>query len=107
MKFSDFPYVRPDLEHIKKDVEGLLALIGTHQPFEVELDAIKKFFDVSDHLMTMAQLVGVRNSIDTNDKFYEDEQNFFDENMPHLKAFENIFSEKILTSSNRPKLEEL
>ena len=107
MKFSDFPYVRPDLEHIKKDVEGLLALIGTHQPFEVELDAIKKFFDVSDHLMTMAQLVGVRNSIDTNDKFYEDEQNFFDENMPHLKAFENIFSEKILTSSNRPKLEEV
>jgi oligoendopeptidase F len=94
MKFSDFPYVRPDLEQIKKDVEGLLALIGTNQPFDVELDAIKKFFDFNDHIMSSAQLVGVRNSIDTNDKFYEEEQNFFDENVPHLKALENIFQRR-------------
>jgi M3 family oligoendopeptidase len=105
MKFSEFPYHRPDLEAFKAVIEKELAMIGTNQPLEVELKAIRNVFDLNDQLSTQAQLVSIRNSIDTTDPFYEKEQDFFDENMPRLQEYEHMFLMKVLNSSHRAALE--
>ena len=105
MKFSEFKYERPDLDSFKKDVMETLEQIGTGKSLEEELLAIHHFFKISDQLGTLGQLVGIRNSIDTNDTFYEKEQEFFDENMPYMRQFEQMFVEKLLNSSHRRALE--
>ena len=105
MRFSEFKYERPNLEKVKKEITELLDLIGTNQTFEVELKSIHDYFKISDTLGTLGQLVGIRNSIDTTNEFYEKEQEFFDENMPHMMQFDQMFVEKILKSPNRKLLE--
>lgn len=105
MKFSEFKYQRPDLEAIKKKIQKLLDMVGTDKSYEDELKAIHAYFKLSDSLGTQGQLVGIRNSIDTTDEFYEKEQEFFDENMPYLREYEQMFTEKLLKSKHRQKLE--
>jgi M3 family oligoendopeptidase len=106
MKFTEFPYQRPDLEVYKSQIEALLEDIATGKDAATELKAIFRMFDLNDELSTMGQLVGVRNSIDTTDPFYEKEQEFFDENMPILQEYEHRFLQKLLASKNRKALEE-
>ncbi|PKK94180.1 MAG: M3 family oligoendopeptidase [Tenericutes bacterium HGW-Tenericutes-6] len=107
MNFKDYKYERPDLEKVKQEFEENIASIGGDNDVETEKKAIQKLFDLSDHLVTMQQLVGVRNSIDTNDEFYEKEQAFFDENGPVLQQYNHELSEKMLNSKNRKALEKV
>jgi oligoendopeptidase F len=105
MKFAEFKYERPNLETIKTEIEQLISLIGEDQPYDVEKEAIFKVFELNDRINTQASLVSVRNSIDTKDEFYEKEQDFLNESMPHLQQFEHLFMAKLLKSKNRSQLE--
>ena len=106
MKFDEFTYQRPEVETLKEKMEGLLAQIATDKSLEEEMKAIEAVFQLNDELSSQSQLVSIRNSIDTTDPFYEEEQNFFDETLPQLQAFEHQFLEKLLVSKHRPQLEE-
>lgn len=104
MKFSDFKYERPDLDKVKKSLEEKLALINTGHALETEIKAAYDIFKINDDLDTLGNLVGIRNSINTTDEFYEKEQEFFDENMPVLRQYEQMFVEKLLDSPHREGL---
>jgi len=106
MKFTEFPYQRPDLAAAKSEIELLLEDIATGKDAQTELKAIFRMFELNDRLSTQGQLVGIRNSINTTDPFYEKEQEFFDENMPILQEYEHRFLQKLLASKNRKALEE-
>ena len=106
MKFSEFKYERPNLEAFKKEVEGYIAMIGEGKTLQEEITAIENVFKLNDQMFTQASLVGVRNSIDTTDDFYEKEQEFFDENLPHLQQYEHTFTAKLLLSKHRKDLEQ-
>ncbi len=105
MKFEDFKYERPNLEQIKERMNKLLELIATNETLEVELDTIKKVFKLQDEISTQFNLVSIRNSVDTTDKFYEEEQDFFNEISPHLQQLETAFLKKLLNSKHRNELE--
>jgi len=106
MKFEEFKYTRPDLESYKERVNAQLELIATGKSFEVEFNAINAVFKLDDEMDTLSQLVGIRNTVDTTDKFYEKEQEFFDENMPHLQQLQQNFMKKLLASEYRKELVE-
>ena len=104
MKFHDFKYERPNLDIVKKELEDALSLINTGKDLETEIKASYKIFEINDDLGSMGTLVGIRNSINTTDEFYEKEQEFFDENGPILREFEQMFVEKLLDSPHREGL---
>src|SRR5690348_2777315 len=54
----------------------------------------------------MATLVSIRNSINTKDPFYEEEQAFFDKNMTVVSEIFNILHKKLLASKHIDKLKE-
>ena len=105
MKFEDFKYERPNLDEIKERMNKLLALIATGNTLEVELETIKKVFELQDEISTLFNLVSIRNSVDTTNKFYEEEQDFFNDLAPHLQQLETAFLKKLLTSAHRKTLE--
>lgn len=105
LKFNDYKYERPDLEKVKKELEEQIALIGEGKDLETEIKAVYRLFEINDKVATSGTLVSVRNSLNTTDEFYEKEQDFFDENGPHLQQYEHQFIEKLLSSSNRVGLE--
>lgn len=106
MKFNEYQYERPDLETFKREMEELLSLIGTDKDPSIEIEAIQKVFKLQDYIDSMMQLVGIRNSLDTKDAFYEEEQSFLDENSPHIQEMNQKFINKLLESSNRKALED-
>ncbi|MFP4177544.1 MAG: M3 family oligoendopeptidase [Acholeplasmataceae bacterium] len=106
MKFKDFVYERPDLERVKTEMEEYIDLISSGKDLATEIGAIESVFALSDEIDSMATLVSIRNSVDTKDSFYEKEQNFFDENRPHLQQYEHAFMQKLLASEHRKALEE-
>ncbi|HKL47762.1 MAG TPA: M3 family oligoendopeptidase [Candidatus Izemoplasmatales bacterium] len=105
MKFKDYSYERPDIAKYQLEIKELLNLIGEDVDEETELKAIQDFFNLNDTLDSMATLVSIRNSLDTKDKFYQKEQDFFDENGPKLQMYNNQFSKKLIQSKNRVFLE--
>lgn len=105
MTFNEFKYQRPDIAEIKETITSLMNHIGENESAESEINAIREMFKLMDDYDTMETLVSVRNSIDTTDKFYEDEQNFFNENGPVIQESINAFNKKLLSSSNRAALE--
>jgi M3 family oligoendopeptidase len=107
MKFKDFKYERPDLNEFIEATKKNLELIGENASAEVEIKAIKNIFDLNDEMDSMITLVSIRNSLNTQDEFYEKEQDFFNENIPELQQYEHIFSQKILKSKNRDELEKV
>ncbi|PKK91833.1 MAG: M3 family oligoendopeptidase, partial [Tenericutes bacterium HGW-Tenericutes-7] len=105
MKFKDFKYERPNLEEYIEKAKKIISLIGENESLETEIKAIKDWFDINDEIESMITLVSIRNSLNTQDEFYEKEQEFFDDNVPQLQQYDHIFSSKILKSKNRKALE--
>ncbi len=105
MTFNEFKYERPDLDKVKKALEEKLDLINTGKDLKTEIKAAYDLFKINDDVQSMSTLCAVRNSIDTTDEFYEKEQEFFDENGPVLREYEQSFLEKLLDSPHRAGLE--
>ncbi len=105
MTFNEFKYERPDLDKVKKALEEKLDLINTGKDLKTEIKAAYDLFKINDDVQSMGTLCAVRNSINTTDEFYEKEQEFFDENGPVLREYEQRFLEKLLDSPHRAGLE--
>lgn len=82
MKFNEFPYKRPNIDllgvQFNNAVDKFIAATSFNAQDElmVEINSIRSDFE------SMKEIVGIRNTIDTTDKFYDEEQTFFDENTP-------------------------
>lgn len=105
MKFKDYEYSRPDLKEIEVEFKNATEIIKNSTDInEVSktIDAINKTRNTYD---TMATLCSIRNSVDTNDLFYEEEQSFFDQNSPVYASFASELSKALVNSSIRSELE--
>ena len=98
MKFSEYKYERPDLEQYKQSMTELLEEMKQDISPEQELALVHKAFAKQDELSTMAQLVSVRNSVDTRDEFYDAEQKFWNEQQPILQQYDQAFMKQLLES---------
>ena len=71
--FKEFEYIRPDFEQEKAAIKKYAADIANAKSYEelrkvyIEREEESKKFNV------MSDVAYIRNSIDTNDKFYADE----------------------------------
>ena len=84
-KFEDFKYERPDLDQFEKTVDALLKEFDAADSADAQVAVIDKLNTEFDHLDTMATLASIRSSIDTRDKFYDKERDYFDEHDPSFK----------------------
>ncbi|WP_405103506.1 M3 family oligoendopeptidase [Oceanobacillus sp. FSL H7-0719] len=105
-KFQDFKYERPNLIEEKEKFKSLLASFEEANNFEEATKAIDTINVRRNRLSTMANLVYIRSSIDTNDAFYKEEKNFFDETLPEIEEMDTTFYKLLVHSSYREELEE-
>ena len=82
MKFSEMPYARPDLNELKQQLQALTDRLKAAPDYAAAREAFLAQQKLSMHIDTLATLSSVRNSIDTRDKFYEAEQEFYDSEFP-------------------------
>ena len=105
MKFGELPYERIDKEEISKTVKGFTKRLKEASSFE-EVKNVFEEFDVYDrHIDTNFTIAYIRHDIDTNDKFYEAEIDYWNETMPALEAEWQEWKDALLESPFRKELE--
>lgn len=105
MKFKDFVYERPNMEKFTEDFNALFDSFKEAQNFEGQNEIIRKINKLRNKFESMSQIVSIRHTINTEDNFYEEEQNFFDENTPLYEGLISKFYELLTTSKFRIELE--
>lgn len=105
MKFSDYPYQRPDLKTVQDNLNTLTAKLEAAINYEEALKIVESYFKAIDAIDTQMQLVLIRHSMDTSNKFYEDEQAFVDETLPLIESSTVRFTNSLLKSPFKAPLE--
>ena len=104
-KFKDFKYKRPDLELFKKEFNALLSEFNNANGFESQYNILKKINDHRKDFDTMSTISSIRYTIDTKDKFYSEEHDYFDRIMPDYSGLINELKKSMLKSKFRSELE--
>jgi M3 family oligoendopeptidase len=106
IKFEDYQYSRPDMESVKEDFRILLEKFRTASSYELQNGVIENINTIGKDYSTMANLVYIRASIDTNDEFYQKERDYFDEIGPEYQELETAYYKELVATPFRADLEE-
>ena len=106
MKFSEMPYVRPDLDALQALTNETVAKMDAATSAAEQLEALKAYEKAYSSVYTVSTLAYVRHTINTKDEFYEGEQNWMDEAMPRMQAIEQQINQALLRSPYRDGLAE-
>ncbi len=106
MKFSEMPYVRPDLEALKEIGARTVARMDSAVTVQEQLDAYYAYEKAANTAETMGTIAFVRRSINTRDEFYAQEQDWLDEVTPQMEQIKQEVNLALLRSPFRKELGE-
>jgi len=104
MKLVDVKYTRPDIETFEKAISASIEEMKNIADYETFRKKFLEINQLSKDFMGSYTIVSVRYSQNTADKFYEDEQNHFDEIMPRFQKAATDFSNMLLDSPFKSNL---
>ena len=102
MKFSEMPYVRPDVEALKQRLAALTEQLKAAKTYAEARETFLAWQSEQKHLDTAATLASVRHSIDTRDAFYDAEETFWNNAGPELEEYSQAWTAAMLESPFRP-----
>lgn len=105
LKFKDYKYERPDIEKLKVEFTELIERFENAEDIDIQNDVIKEINKLRNHVDTMSTLVSIRHSINTEDKFYAEENDFIDENGPVYQNLVSKYYEVLVKSKFKEELE--
>lgn len=105
MKFSEFPYERPDADQIGRQFKELIAAFSEADSYEQQSGVMASINRLRNEFDTKNAIVSVRHSIDTTDAFYKAEQDFMDEVSPVIQEFVTDYYRALVGSKFRAELE--
>lgn len=105
MKFSAYPYSRPDIAQLQLEFKDLINQFTGAETAEAQLDVMHKINVLRSGFDTMYQICSIRHSIDTRDVFYAEEQTFFDENSPSFEALSSDYYAALIQAKFRTEIE--
>lgn len=104
--FDQYDYQKPDIAQLKNSFHTLLQQFKVANSFEEQNQVIENINRLSNHFSTQENLVYIRASIDTNDDYYQNERDYFDEISPEYQALETAYYKALISSPFRHQLEE-
>jgi M3 family oligoendopeptidase len=106
MKFSDFNYQRPNMKEIEKQFNNLLQDFSNAQSFEEQDKVMEAINNLRSECESQREIAGIRHTIDTNNEFYKEEQDFFDESQPIYQGIISKYYHALVNSKFRAELEQ-
>lgn len=104
MKFSEFEYTHLSFEELKENYEFYLEKLSK----ETEPKTFREIFDELNkyrgHVDSMRTLCQIRHTIDTSDKFYDEENDYWDNTSPLLQEYEVKLAKILLECKFRQQL---
>ena len=105
MKFSQMKYKRPDIETVKNQLTEAIKALKAAKSYEEAKKVFLQVEEESKHVSTARTLATIRNSINTKDKFYDEEEKFWNKASPELQEYSQAWTTAMLQSPFRPDFE--
>ena len=106
-KVKDFRYERADIKGAEAFVEKATKRVKKAKTAEEIVGIRNEVNAVMNTVSTHSSLSYIRHSLNVREKFYEDEQNYYDEFLPPLWAKVASFDKAIVSSPHAAELEKL
>ena len=104
MKFSQMEYVRLDVDDIKSQITDIIQEFNNASDYDAAKEAFIDMDKLTRHVDTMSTLAYLRHSIDTRDKFYDDEVTFWNNANPEIQEYTEMWTKALLASKYRAEL---
>lgn len=104
-KFTNYYYTRPSMDEIQIKFEEFLLIFNQAASAEEQIKAVNDINVIRANFDTMRTLSSIRHSINTQDAFYEKENDFFDEASPLYAKYENDLALALFNSRFSNELE--
>ncbi|MBQ5333305.1 MAG: M3 family oligoendopeptidase [Oscillospiraceae bacterium] len=105
MKFSEMKYTRPDMETLKAAADKAADSIKNAKSPEEAAEAYLQWDKAGGSYNTMYSLCYIRHTINTEDKFYSNENEFFDNSNPTFTEYGQAVAKALAESRFRRELE--
>ncbi|HMS35466.1 MAG TPA: M3 family oligoendopeptidase [Ignavibacteria bacterium] len=106
MKFKEYKYERPDIKKLESDFDILLEEFRNSESAEGQYEILKKINLLRKGFESMRSISNIRYTVNTKDKFYDGEHEYFDNNGPVYAGSINRLYKTLLGSKFRKELEE-
>ncbi|KAA3635860.1 MAG: M3 family oligoendopeptidase [Bacteroidetes bacterium] len=105
MIFEDFIYQRPDIDTFSETFQKYLSDFDAAVDFEAHESAFSRLNELRMEFMSMYNLCYIRHTMDVTDKFYDEENNFYDNYMPQFQNLRNQFYQSLINSRFKDQLQ--
>ncbi|MCP3741840.1 M3 family oligoendopeptidase [Rossellomorea sp. BNER] len=106
MKFEQFKYERPVLEEVEKEFNNKLKEFKDSTSLEICEAVMKDINSIRNRVDTMYNICYIRHTVNTNDEFYQAEQDYMDELQPSIQGLVSEFYRALIDSPHRKALED-
>lgn len=104
MTFEEFKYARPNIEETAEQLKEIEQSVLNAKSASEVLAIFDKYNTIRHNLETQSILVEIRHTINTTDKFYEEEQEFWDNYKPELTSLYSKVDKAIFYSEFKEEL---
>ncbi len=104
--FDTIEYKRPDFGAVEESVKKLTERVKNAKSYAEIREIIALSDKETEEIETMVQVAQIRNTLNTTDKFYEDEMAFIQESLPAAQPTLMAFSKALLESPFAKDIEE-
>lgn len=104
-KLSTLPYERVSIESFEKEASQIIKAFKAAKNGEEQYKVHKKYHILMDKMSTAMVLAQMRHDGDVSDKFYEKEQEYYDEISPKISSFEVKYKKMLFNSKYRTYFE--
>ncbi len=105
MKFSEMPYTRVDMNKVEETYKDLIERAKNAKSGEELFAVHQERYQFMGDVATNMTLAHIRHDIDTADKFYTAENDYYDEVGPLLENYDNMYSKVLFESPHRAYME--
>lgn len=105
-KFSEIEYKRPDFKALRRELGEIARRIKKAESFEEYEKAYLDFEAVITKMYTAGAICEIRNTADTSDKYYEDEQEAMSKGSASLAMAQQKCAKAMVASKYRARFDE-
>ncbi|MDX8360442.1 MULTISPECIES: M3 family oligoendopeptidase [Bacillaceae] len=106
MKFETYTYERPNMKEIEAQYHLAINKFKNASNVDEQELAMNDINNIRNDVSSMFNLCYIRHSIDTEDEFYKQEQDYLDEVQPLLQGLISDYYKELVNSKFRVELEE-
>ena len=98
MKFKEMQYERISVEKIAEETKALIEELKAAKSFSEAEEVFLRNEALQGHIDTMSTLTAIRHSINTEDKFYDEEENYWNNASPKIQEYRQEWVKALLAS---------